>query len=92
MFCVHVYCSLIVSVGGCCERSNCGGVCRSLPKLCNQEEEPGRPPQGGVVTFEPIQHDHDFCERVVINVSTIVIHVTLRVIVLLYSFWVRFPK
>ncbi|OWR40638.1 shaker protein [Danaus plexippus plexippus] len=27
----------------------------------------GRPPQGGVVTFEPIQHDHDFCERVVIN-------------------------
>lgn len=67
-------------------------VCRSLPKLCNQEEEPGRPPQGGVVTFEPIQHDHDFCERVVINVSTIVIHVTLRVIVLLYSFWVRFPK
>lgn len=42
---------------------------RSLPKLCNQEEEQGRPPAGGVVTFEPIQHDHDFCERVVINVS-----------------------
>lgn len=42
---------------------------RSLPKLSNPEEDAGRAPQGGVVTFEPIQHDHDFCERVVINVS-----------------------
>ncbi|XP_050559990.1 potassium voltage-gated channel protein Shaker isoform X2 [Spodoptera frugiperda] len=50
----------------------------SLPKLCNQEEEPGRPPQGGVVTFEPIQHDHDFCERVVINVSGLKFETQLR--------------
>ncbi|XP_035430657.1 potassium voltage-gated channel protein Shaker isoform X6 [Spodoptera frugiperda] len=51
---------------------------QSLPKLCNQEEEPGRPPQGGVVTFEPIQHDHDFCERVVINVSGLKFETQLR--------------
>ncbi|XP_035430616.1 potassium voltage-gated channel protein Shaker isoform X4 [Spodoptera frugiperda] len=51
---------------------------KSLPKLCNQEEEPGRPPQGGVVTFEPIQHDHDFCERVVINVSGLKFETQLR--------------
>ncbi|XP_049694147.2 potassium voltage-gated channel protein Shaker isoform X3 [Helicoverpa armigera] len=50
----------------------------SLPKLCNQEEEPGRPPQGGVVTFEPIQHDHDFCERVVINISGLKFETQLR--------------
>ncbi|XP_026742247.1 potassium voltage-gated channel protein Shaker isoform X5 [Trichoplusia ni] len=50
----------------------------SLPKLCSQEEEPGRPPQGGVVTFEPIQHDHDFCERVVINVSGLKFETQLR--------------
>ncbi|XP_052752652.1 potassium voltage-gated channel protein Shaker isoform X1 [Galleria mellonella] len=51
---------------------------RSLPKLCSQEEETGRPPQGGVVTFEPIQHDHDFCERVVINVSGLKFETQLR--------------
>ncbi|XP_075991394.1 potassium voltage-gated channel protein Shaker isoform X3 [Anticarsia gemmatalis] len=51
---------------------------RSLPKLCSTEEEPGRPPQGGVVTFEPIQHDHDFCERVVINVSGLKFETQLR--------------
>ncbi|XP_063393940.1 potassium voltage-gated channel protein Shaker isoform X2 [Cydia fagiglandana] len=51
---------------------------RSLPKLCSQEEEAGRPPQGGVVTFEPIQHDHDFCERVVINVSGLKYETQLR--------------
>ncbi|KAL0852423.1 hypothetical protein ABMA28_000608 [Loxostege sticticalis] len=50
----------------------------SLPKLCSQEEEPGKPPQGGVVTFEPIQHDHDFCERVVINVSGLKFETQLR--------------
>ncbi|XP_061720265.1 potassium voltage-gated channel protein Shaker isoform X6 [Cydia pomonella] len=50
----------------------------SLPKLCSQEEEAGRPPQGGVVTFEPIQHDHDFCERVVINVSGLKYETQLR--------------
>ncbi|XP_038216354.1 potassium voltage-gated channel protein Shaker isoform X2 [Zerene cesonia] len=50
----------------------------SLPKLYNQEEEQGKPPQGGVVTFEPIQHDHDFCERVVINVSGLRFETQLR--------------
>ncbi|XP_045784607.1 potassium voltage-gated channel protein Shaker isoform X1 [Maniola jurtina] len=50
----------------------------SLPKLCSQEEEQGRPPQGGVVTFEPIQHDHDFCERVVINISGLKFETQLR--------------
>ncbi|XP_048488798.1 potassium voltage-gated channel protein Shaker isoform X10 [Plutella xylostella] len=51
---------------------------KSLPKLCNQEEEANRQPQGGVVTFEPILHDHDFCERVVINVSGLKFETQLR--------------
>ncbi|XP_073950357.1 potassium voltage-gated channel protein Shaker isoform X4 [Choristoneura fumiferana] len=51
---------------------------RSLPKLSNPEEDAGRAPQGGVVTFEPIQHDHDFCERVVINVSGLKYETQLR--------------
>ncbi|XP_053624546.1 potassium voltage-gated channel protein Shaker isoform X3 [Plodia interpunctella] len=55
------------------------GLTRSLPKLCSQEEEAGgRPPTGGVITFEPIQHDHDFCERVVINVSGLKFETQLR--------------
>ncbi|RZC33041.1 potassium voltage-gated channel protein Shaker, partial [Asbolus verrucosus] len=43
----------------------------SLPKLSSQEED-GHTPHSqftGVAHFEPIPHDHDFCERVVINVS-----------------------
>ncbi|CAH2035860.1 unnamed protein product, partial [Iphiclides podalirius] len=51
---------------------------RSLPKLFNPEEEQSRPQPGGVVTFEPIQHDHDFCERVVINVSGLKFETQLR--------------
>jgi potassium voltage-gated channel Shaker-related subfamily A member 1 len=43
-----------------------------LPKLSSQDED--GPTQhrefSGVVNFEPIPHDHDFCERVVINVKT----------------------
>lgn len=45
-------------------------IFRSLPKLSSQDEEGGagigfpQQPQH----FEPIPHDHDFCERVVINV------------------------
>ncbi|KAJ8942432.1 hypothetical protein NQ318_006235 [Aromia moschata] len=42
---------------------------RSLPKLSSQEED-GHTPHSqftGVAHFEPIPHDHDFCERVVIN-------------------------
>ncbi|XP_050683043.1 potassium voltage-gated channel protein Shaker isoform X3 [Leptidea sinapis] len=50
----------------------------SLPKLLNQEEEQGKPPQGSVVTFEPIEHDHDFCERVVINISGLRFETQLR--------------
>ncbi|XP_059059753.1 potassium voltage-gated channel protein Shaker isoform X1 [Achroia grisella] len=50
----------------------------SLPKLCSQEEETGRPPQGGVITFEPIHHDHDYCERVIINVSGLKYETQLR--------------
>lgn len=44
---------------------------RSLPKLSSQDEEGGAAHGfgGGVTHFEPIPHDHDFCERVVINVS-----------------------
>lgn len=44
---------------------------RSLPKLSSQDEEggAGHPFGGGLNHFEPIPHDHDFCERVVINVS-----------------------
>lgn len=43
---------------------------RSLPKLSSQDEEGGAGLGfGGTHThFEPIPHDHDFCERVVINV------------------------
>lgn len=44
---------------------------RSLPKLSSQDEEGGAGHNygGGHAHFEPIPHDHDFCERVVINVS-----------------------
>lgn len=51
----------------------------SLPKgLGNTDEEPTRPPQGAVVTFEPIQHDHDYCERIVINISGLKFETQLR--------------
>ena len=44
---------------------------RSLPKLSSQDEEGGAGHGfgAGPQHFEPIPHDHDFCERVVINVS-----------------------
>ena len=47
-------------------------VDRSLPKLASQDDDGGLNPLSqypGVGTFEPIPHDHDFCDRVVINVS-----------------------
>lgn len=61
---------------------------RSLPKLSTQDEDgcgPGASlgtglthghPQhcSGSATFEPIPHDHDFCERVTINVSITTYH------------------
>ncbi|RZF40127.1 hypothetical protein LSTR_LSTR011255 [Laodelphax striatellus] len=54
---------------------------RSLPKISSQDEDG---PAGhshqypGVVHFEPIPHDHDFCERVVINVSGLRFETQLR--------------
>ena len=46
---------------------------RSLPKLSAQTDEDGtghsQGPGQTVQLFEPIPHDHSFCERVVINVS-----------------------
>lgn len=47
---------------------------RSLPKLSSQDEEGGAGHGfgGGINHFEPIPHDHDFCERVVINVSNLI--------------------
>ncbi|KAL5277002.1 KCNA2 family protein [Megaselia abdita] len=54
---------------------------RSLPKLSSQDEEGGAGHGGyvgGVQHFEPIPHDHDFCERVVINVSGLRFETQLR--------------
>ncbi|KAJ9593266.1 hypothetical protein L9F63_015180, partial [Diploptera punctata] len=41
----------------------------SLPKLSSGDEDGPTPHSQftGVQHFEPIPHDHDFCERVVIN-------------------------
>ncbi|XP_060519208.1 potassium voltage-gated channel protein Shaker isoform X2 [Cylas formicarius] len=64
-------------------RSRPRGAChrrRSLPKLSSQEED-GHTPHSqftGVAHFEPIPHDHDFCERVVINVSGLRFETQLR--------------
>ncbi|KAM8720384.1 hypothetical protein ACLKA7_006433 [Drosophila subpalustris] len=53
---------------------------RSLPKLSSQDEEGGAGHGfgGGPQHFEPIPHDHDFCERVVINVSGLRFETQLR--------------
>lgn len=60
---------------------------RSLPKLSSQDEEggAGHGYGGGPQHFEPIPHDHDFCERVVINVSTIIIlyYISLHYIIMI---------
>lgn len=45
---------------------------RSLPKLSTQQDDDGTGHShgpGSAQLFEPIPHDHSFCERVVINVS-----------------------
>ena len=44
---------------------------RSLPKISSHEEEGvhQNPQYTGHHHFHPVPHDHDFCERVVINVS-----------------------
>nr|XP_014271402.1 potassium voltage-gated channel protein Shaker isoform X8 [Halyomorpha halys] len=54
---------------------------KSLPKLSSQDEDGqagGGHPYAGVINFEPIPHDHDFCERVVINVSGLRFETQLR--------------
>lgn len=53
---------------------------RSLPKLASHDDDEGNNPNQylGVGTFEPIPHDHDFCERVVINVSGLRFETQLR--------------
>ncbi|XP_012060674.1 PREDICTED: potassium voltage-gated channel protein Shaker [Atta cephalotes] len=52
----------------------------SLPKLSSQDEDGTNPhtQYTGVTHFEPIPHDHDFCERVVINVSGLRFETQLR--------------
>ncbi|XP_048506140.1 potassium voltage-gated channel protein Shaker isoform X8 [Athalia rosae] len=52
----------------------------SLPKLSSQDEDGPNPhtQYTGVTHFEPIPHDHDFCERVVINVSGLRFETQLR--------------
>ncbi|XP_046390929.1 potassium voltage-gated channel protein Shaker isoform X1 [Ischnura elegans] len=52
----------------------------SLPKLSSQDEEgpAAHAPYSGVAHFEPIPHDHDYCERVVINVSGLRFETQLR--------------
>ncbi|XP_059616558.1 potassium voltage-gated channel protein Shaker isoform X3 [Phlebotomus argentipes] len=53
---------------------------KSLPKLSSQDEEGGAGHGfgGAHAHFEPIPHDHDFCERVVINVSGLRFETQLR--------------
>ncbi|XP_062699300.1 potassium voltage-gated channel protein Shaker-like isoform X1 [Aedes albopictus] len=60
--------------------SNDRALNMSLPKLSSQDEEGGAAHGfgGGHTHFEPIPHDHDFCERVVINVSGLRFETQLR--------------
>ncbi len=46
---------------------------RSLPKLAAHEDDGvhQNPQYTGQHHFHPVKHDHDYCERVVINVSTV---------------------
>ncbi|XP_048506131.1 potassium voltage-gated channel protein Shaker isoform X1 [Athalia rosae] len=60
--------------------SNDRNLNQSLPKLSSQDEDGPNPhtQYTGVTHFEPIPHDHDFCERVVINVSGLRFETQLR--------------
>ncbi|XP_069990718.1 potassium voltage-gated channel protein Shaker [Penaeus vannamei] len=53
---------------------------RSLPKITSQDDDGpnNQTPYTGAGNFEPIPHDHDFCERVVINVSGLRFETQLR--------------
>ncbi|KAK1118664.1 hypothetical protein K0M31_014968, partial [Melipona bicolor] len=69
------------SIGGDGEASTLEERWRtSLPKLSSQDEDGPNPhtQYTGVTQFEPIPHDHDFCERVVINVSGLRFETQLR--------------
>uniref|UniRef100_T1IXX0 BTB domain-containing protein n=1 Tax=Strigamia maritima TaxID=126957 RepID=T1IXX0_STRMM len=51
----------------------------SLPKLTSEETDGSNPNQTfHTNNFEPIPHDHDYCERVVINVSGLRFETQLR--------------
>ncbi|XP_076649506.1 potassium voltage-gated channel protein Shaker isoform X6 [Halictus rubicundus] len=52
----------------------------SLPKLSSQDEDGPNPhtQYTGVTHFQPIPHDHEFCERIVINVSGLRFETQLR--------------
>ena len=56
-----------------CSYNNVVYCVRSLPKISRDEEEGvhQNPQYTGQHHFHPVPHDHDFCERVVINVSSI---------------------
>ena len=55
-----------------CKNNSSFFFCRELPKLSAHEEEGvhQNPQYTGQHHFHPVPHDHDYCERVVINVST----------------------
>ena len=57
-----------------CSYNNVVYFVRSLPKISRDEEEGvhQNPQYTGQHHFHPVPHDHDFCERVVINVSNII--------------------
>ncbi|XP_037027292.1 potassium voltage-gated channel protein Shaker isoform X4 [Bradysia coprophila] len=63
-----------------CQQLDLPPELKSLPKLSSQDEEGGAGHGfgGGHAHFEPIPHDHDFCERVVINVSGLRFETQLR--------------
>ncbi|CAG9807415.1 unnamed protein product [Chironomus riparius] len=50
----------------------------SLPKLSSHDDDGTDSRKREVPQFEPIPHDHDFCERVVINVSGLKFETQLR--------------
>ncbi|XP_069954067.1 potassium voltage-gated channel protein Shaker isoform X2 [Cherax quadricarinatus] len=53
---------------------------KSLPKLSSQDDDGPNTQSNytGTGNFEPIPHDHDFCERVVINISGLRFETQLR--------------
>lgn len=62
------------------QQQQSGSCNKSLPKLTSEDVEGNNPSQTTFhhSNFEPIPHDHDFCERVVINVSGLRFETQLR--------------